>query len=163
MSKSKLPLKEISGKKAEEESITIIKPRTKPKAKSKETPKRRQSRKRAFRAQVMHEDTDLEAYITKNIKMSELSKGVMTKVMTEKDFFSDLADEHVIGVAGLLMLNDMLQSEEIETFVVNWLIARKSRKGGRSRKDIVEMFKSLNEEISGLKSKFMDKFGGMFQ
>lgn len=123
----------------------------------------RKPRTPSFREKVMHEDTDLEAYITKNIKMSELSKGVMTKVMTEKDFFSDLGDEHVIGVAGLLMLNEILQSEEIEVFVVNWLISRKSRKGGRSRKDIVEMFKSLNEEISGLKSKFMDRFGGMFQ
>jgi len=118
-----------------------------------------------FNSETMFTDTrsSLEDIIAKNIKMSEYSKGKMTKVMTEKDFFSDVSDEHVLGIAGLLMLNETLKSPEIKTFVVNWIIARKSRKGGRSRKDIVEMFKSLNEEIQGLKSKFMDRFGGMFQ
>lgn len=101
--------------------------------------------------------------LEKDIKASEASKAIMTEVMTQKDFFSDLDDSHVLGVAGLLALNTTLESKIINEFILKFLIARKSRKGGRSRKDIVEMFKSLREEVESRFKMMREKFGGMFQ
>jgi len=107
------------------------------------------------------EDSVLDL-MSKDIKANDASKAKMTQVMTEKDYFTDLDDTLVLGIAGLLSLNRILDSRVLDEFIIQFIKSRKSRKGGRSRKDLVEMFKSLREETEGRFRAFQDKFSGLF-
>jgi len=111
----------------------------------------------------MAEEVDgLLKYLEKDLEATDASKLRITEKMTDLDYFSDMSQKQIVGVAGLTALNKIVKSKILESFLEVWIIARKS-KSRKSRKEGVEMFKSLREQEQSRMDIMRDKLGSLFQ
>lgn len=106
----------------------------------------------------MSEETELEKILASERKASELAKIIMVKKGTENDDLSDLNKEEIAHLTILSAVQSKINSNFLGEFIDKFLRYRKSL-SRKSKKELVDMFKSLKDEEPSRVQQFRDLLG----
>lgn len=99
-----------------------------------------------------------EEMLSLDKKSADISRIIISDKMTKEDWATDLSPKQALCLTVLEAIQLHLKSPVLNVFIEKYKIGRKSV-GRKSRKEMVEMFKSLQEQEKQQFERFRDLMG----
>lgn len=106
-------------------------------------------------------DGYIQTLIGRDKEASEIAKVVLVHALIMRDAATDLSESHIAHMSILTAINDRIDSTFITSFLTAFVLYRKSL-GRKSRKEFVEMFKSLRDEDESRMGRVKELLSGAF-